>query len=460
VSDVLVVGGGPAGAAAARLLALWGHDIRLITRPPAARAPTLAESLPPSCRKLFSLLGVERAVEEASFIRSTGNTVWWGGGEGRIEPFAGEERGWQVRADVLADLLLASARQAGVAVHYERATVASITDAKETLVLDCTGRAGVIARARGWRRYEPALKTVALVGAWHGDAWAVPDPSHTLIESYSDGWIWSVPVSPATRYIAAMVDPRSSNLENGAAREIYLAEIGKAPRFRALVADARLAAGPWGWDASMYSATRYADERTLLVGDAASFIDPLSSAGVKKALASGWLAAVAVHTALRHPNMRQTAFDFFAAREHDVYERFRAMTERFLSEAAAAHAHPFWTDREFPDAVSQDDVEAAFARLRAAPVLSVRRGPIRVENKPAVSGSEIVWERRLVDGGHPEGVRYLRDVDVLALVELAPGQRDVGALFGVYVARNGPVALPDFLRVLATALARGWLTWV
>ncbi len=35
----------------------------------------------------------------------------------------------------------------------------------------------------------------------------------------------------------------------------------------------------------------------------------------KKALASGWLAAVATHTALIRPAMRQIALDFFSARE-------------------------------------------------------------------------------------------------------------------------------------------------
>jgi flavin-dependent dehydrogenase len=458
--DVLIVGGGPAGSASARLLALWGHDVRLITRPPPAQSPALAESLPPSCRKLFALLGVDRAIDEAGFIRSTGNTVWWGDEEGRVERFADGERGWQVMTDHLADVLLHSARAAGVVVQYQRVAFAEITAAPEAIVLDCTGRFGVVARARGWRVYEPALKTVAFVGVWRRDAWPVPDESHTLIESYPDGWIWSVPVSSATRYIAAMVDPRSSNLESAAAREIYLAEIRKAPRFRSLTVDAQFDRGPWGWDASMYSSTRYADDRVLLVGDAGSFIDPLSSAGVKKALASGWLAAVAAHTALSDSSRRQVAFDFFAAREHEIYGSFRALTQRFLTDAAAAHAHPFWTDREFPAARAPDDIEPAFARLRAAPALCVRAGPFQIEDKPAISGCEIVRERRLVDRAHPEGVRYLHDVDVLAVVELAPVCRDVGELFDVYTRRHGPVGLPEFLRALATALARGWLVWV
>ncbi len=63
-------------------------------------------------------------------------------------------------------------------------------------------------------------------------------------------------------------------------------------------------------------------DRWLLVGDAGSFIDPLSSAGVKKALASGWLAAVVAHTWLTQPEMRPHALGFFEDRETEIHRRF------------------------------------------------------------------------------------------------------------------------------------------
>jgi 2-polyprenyl-6-methoxyphenol hydroxylase-like FAD-dependent oxidoreductase len=65
-SDVLVLGGGPAGAAAARLLASWGHAVRLITRVPGE--PRLAVSIPPSCEKLFGVVGITGAIGRAGFI--------------------------------------------------------------------------------------------------------------------------------------------------------------------------------------------------------------------------------------------------------------------------------------------------------------------------------------------------------------------------------------------------------
>jgi hypothetical protein len=244
---------------------------------------------------------------------------------------------------------------------------------------------------------------------------------------------------------------------------LYREQLGRTRHIARVIATATQAGGPSGWDASMYHATRYVHESVLLVGDAASFLDPLSSAGIKKALASGWLAAVAVHTALVRPAMRDTALKFFASREAEVYVSFRAMTERFFTEAAAGHRHPFWRDRSDEPAPSSDQplVQAAFERLRQAPHLRVARGPeARVEQRPAVSGSEIVLEPRLVAGAQDPGVRHAFDVDLLTLIDLAPGYSSVPDLFAAYNHRHQPVALPDFLGALATVLARKWLIWL
>ena len=472
MAEALVAGGGPAGATAARLLALWGHDVRLLS-PGFAGPADLAESLPPSCQKLFDVIGVASNIHNAGFIRSTGNTVWWGDQETRDEHFPGGQLGWQITRRALAAVLLDAARAAGARIENRRITAEDLARAPESIVLDCTGRTGVIARARGWRRYEPGLRTIALVGLWqHGEEggrardWHIPDQTHTLIESYQDGWMWSVPAAGGSRYVAAMVDPRATELVPGGARAVYLAEIAKTKRFAALLHDAHLKDAPSGWDASMYASERYADGRVLLVGDAGSFIDPLSSAGVKKALASGWLAAVAAHTALLRPAMRETAFAFFEAREREIYEHFLALTRRFLTDAASAHAHPFWSDRvgwiEANPRLEQRDrqaIETAFEQIRLAPRLALRRGSgVRIEQRAAVNGREIVMEPWIV-GESRQPARYLHDVDLVALIELAPRFEDAGALFNAYVRTRAPVALPDFLSALAAAVANGWLTW-
>jgi 2-polyprenyl-6-methoxyphenol hydroxylase-like FAD-dependent oxidoreductase len=465
--DVAVVGGGPAGCAAAIMLARCGHAVTLITKAASDTLP-LGESIPPSTRKLFDLLGVGPGIEAAGFVRATGNTVWWGGDTPRVERFADGERGWQVTNAGLEGVLRAAARSAGVRLQTTRAGSDDATFCNATLVLDCTGRGGLFARARRLRATDPGLITVAIVGLWAAPAFDLPDPTHTVIESYEGGWAWSVPVSSpraggsAQRFVAVMVDPRSSDRSPSSdSKTRYLEDLRKTTGLHHMLAGATLVDGPRGWDASMYHAVRYVDGNVLLVGDAGSFIDPLSSAGVKKALASGWLAAVAAHTCLVRPGMRRIALDFFDAREREVYQSFRAMTEAYWRDAAAWHAHPFWSDRAITagGSVEREVLAAAYEKVRQAPALCVRRDPaVTVAPRPAVSGTEIVLEERLVRGAGT-GARYAYDVDLIALVALAPDHDSVPALFDSYNSRYAPVALPDFLAALATALAERWLLW-
>ena len=426
--DIVVIGGGPAGAAAARLLAAWGHSVQVLAKP-ADDARTLGESLPPSCRKLFDLIGVTGDVEAAGFLSSTGNTVWWGGRDPRAVRFAGGGIGWQVRRSELDRLLLRLASQAGAAVETD-AVVRQVDlappsdpagaaesstrylaggDARSlraAFVLDCSGRAGVVAR-RGFRRHAAGRTTLALTAVWsRPGGWGLPDESHTLVESYGDGWAWSVPVTAERRYFTLMVDPRVTRLERGGPlAPCYEAELAKTAALGPLTAGAALDVEPWGCDASVYDAHAYRAPGMLLVGDAGSFIDPLSSYGVKKALASGWLAAVVVHTALTDPALAGVALDLFDEREREMHAALERQSAEFFAEAAGRHDHPFWTDRAEPgvpeaaplappepaiDALRRDPgVLTAFEALRRAPVAAAparrpaRRRPPPRHHRPA-----------------------------------------------------------------------------
>ena len=480
--DVAVIGAGPAGAAAARLLAHWGCRVLVLDRAPAA-APAIAESIPPSCRKLFAAIGVLEAVDAAGFYRSTGNTVWWGGTAARFETFAAGALGYQVERAAFDAVLRDQARAAGARLRIAtvrdvrpRDTGATIVldDGEETarFVLDCSGRAGVIAR-RGWREERPGSpRTVALAGMWRSDrGWPRVEPTHTLVESHDDGWAWSVPLSPHVRCVAAMVDPQRTDLARGRpAAAVYQAELAKALRLSWALDGGALAGRPRGFDASVYTARRYADDPAMLVGDAASFVDPLSSYGIKKALASAWLAAVAVRTALRAPEMTATALRFFADREAEMAAALLEQARGHFGAAALTHPNPFWTDRAAPAdlpgpaepdvRVLREDprVRAAFDALKTRPSLALEADrALRIEPRPVVRGDAIVLEDRLFTPAAPAGLRFLRDVDLAGLLALAPSHDQVPALFEAYNRRFPPVALPDFLGALSVMVAYGIL---
>lgn len=497
--DAVIIGGGPAGAAASRLLSLWGHQVCVLTRPQPDRRP-LAESIPPSCDKLLELVGVTGAVQKAGFQVSRGNTVWWGAAPRHVMDFADGSTGLQVLRSELDSILLRASVEAGATVRADATVRAvdlerpdpqvSFTDASGEpgsvtgrVILDCSGRSGVIGGAH--RSYDRANATIALCGRWKSGDWGLADDTHTLVESYRDGWAWSIPTEPGVRFVTVMVDPRRTELSREPDREaVYLAELAKTVQFRALIGRATRDGDVWGHNASQYSADRYHGSGFLLVGDAGSFIDPLSSFGVKKALASGWLAAVVVNTEREHPNRSTVARELYDRREKYVWSTYRTLAAQFYRDAAKAHGQPFWEARDAAappalgdgspvafeqssdplDTGGEPDVSAlrddpgvlsAFDALRRAPSIRLRpgRGLVRIQG-PAVDGRLVILEERLATPELTEGLRFLRGIDLPHLVRLAPEYDQVPDLFDAYCRSQRPVILPDFLGAISVLLAR------
>src|SRR5438105_4866701 len=105
----------------------------------------------------------------------------------------------------------AGAAAARLLAAWGRATVI-VTRGSARHPLDCSGGAGVVARD-GWRRPVDGARTTALVAVWNRDSsWNVADETHTIVESYAQGWAWSVPVSPSERFVTVMTDPALTDL--------------------------------------------------------------------------------------------------------------------------------------------------------------------------------------------------------------------------------------------------------
>ncbi|MBZ5560409.1 MAG: tryptophan 7-halogenase [Acidobacteriia bacterium] len=490
--DAIVLGGGPAGSAVGRLLSAWGHSVLLLDTPtPSSRG--LAESLPPSTQKLLAHIGVLEAVERAGFFRATGNTVWWGSDDRRVETFhspgAREAMGYQIHRPDFDRVLRDGARDAGaelrpnarvrdvrfesdrsIAVDYDDGERGRQTAAGR-FVLDCTGRAGLVGRR--FRRAEPGYRTCALVGVWKKPSgWDLPDETHTIVETYDEGWMWSVPVSRDTRHVGAMVDRASSTVAGGRELEqVYRAETAKATNLGRLLDGATLQR-VWTCDASLYSSEQYAGPQFLLIGDAASFIDPLSSFGVKKALASAWLGAIAVHTCLTDPARQDVALEFFSNWERDVYAKHLGRSREFAREAQARHPHAFWASRAAsddvkdasePDVARDPDVLAAFERFKQSPSIHLALADgVRFEPQPVIRDREIVLEDAFVTQAGlkacaTSALRFMGNVDLVRLADIACRHTDVPDVFEDYCRTCAPVPLPSVVGGLSVLVAKGIL---
>jgi flavin-dependent dehydrogenase len=479
-SDVLVIGGGPAGSTAAQLLASWGRSVTIAHRPPASRL-TLAESLPASTRKLLRFLGQLDRVEAAAFHPNTGNRAEWAGAS---RATTSADAGFHVPREAFDRVLRDHAEAAGARVvdatiqrvaTDDPTRVSGMTtdghaiELRARYVLDCSGRAGVIAR-HGMRRTDAPYRTLAIVAEWECDDWPPEEHTCTTIESYSEGWAWSVPLSATRRQCTVMVGPPKGGRH---VRSIYESELAKTTALRARLAGARQVSAPWTCDASMYDCVRAADGPVLLVGDAASFIEPLSSAGVKKALLSAWRAAVVTNTCLANPAMAEAASDLYVRREREVYQECLRRSAAFFAEAARVYDTPFWTaragyapgadaaldiDSEDPsdDSLRSDaSVRAAFEQLRADRAVRVRPSDaLRFASVPTIDGREVVMREAVVVQGLESPMHYAAGVDLARLARIVSGGADIPTIIAAYRDNVGPVPIAGLLTGLSFLIAR------
>ncbi len=197
-TEVVIVGGGPAGASAARLLSTWGHSVVLLAREP--RRPPLGESLPPSVRKLFGLLEIQGDIDLGGFYPTTGNTVWWGEGEVRSESFAGGATGYQVQRSDFDRLLLGLAEEAGADVRrgadvraiegLELPPPARSREAGEGAAQGPAGGSEPISvrRPRGNRPRGPGALAPRLLGTRRRGGEAGPSPIRGRPDDSGVGW--------------------------------------------------------------------------------------------------------------------------------------------------------------------------------------------------------------------------------------------------------------------------------
>jgi flavin-dependent dehydrogenase len=450
--------------------------------------------VPPSTRRILDELGFTAIVDAAGFHTNRGNSVWWGDRAVRHETFADDQPGFHVDRGSLEAVLVSAAERSGAAV-MDRTTARSAEQTVEgwsvrcepegraraelraSWVVDASGRRGLIARSEG-RRPDRSTTTLALVQWWRrAGGWSVDHAHRTLVESYVDGWAWSVPLDAELRCFAAMVDGRPTEHGGTHAAEMLRSELAKTRHIGRITEGAVPQGDAWACPASLYTTARFGRPGLLLAGDAGSFIDPLSSFGVKKALSSGWLAGIAVHTALVDPAMTEAAVGFFDRREADVYRHYRRLSADFFEDAARVYGTSYWEkrasaarraggeesagpadpDRLTPE-VPEPDVRRAFDAIRSRPALEASHGSsLRTIRRPAIDGHRIVLDEHLASHAYPEGMRFVRGVDLRRLVASAPDHAEVPDAWAAYNGGAAPVTLPDYLAALATAFAAGFL---
>jgi flavin-dependent dehydrogenase len=373
MSDVLVVGGGPAGTSVAIALATAGVDVTLVERACFPR-PRIGESLPPKVGELLTTLGVNEAVAAAGFARMTGTTIVQDGDftTHDFDP-AQRELGYQVERERFDALLLERARSVGVRVREETTLVGLLSDEVPVgdgrtdvvvrggrvrsadgqeaalaaqVVVDASGSAGVLSRTLGLKRRD-AIRTVALCGYWRGSG--VPpavSPHNTLFETHPSGWLWSVRRADGLRNVTLGLDP--AELKGLDPTAYYLEQVQRSTLMAPMLVGATLASEVTAHDATWFHAERVIGPGWILVGDAASLIDPLTSQGVYKALHSGLAAAAVLRTILTRPRDAELARRYYQASQDELHHNYVEVALSFYRGSPFAD-FPFWVARTRDD---------------------------------------------------------------------------------------------------------------
>ncbi|MDQ6870511.1 MAG: NAD(P)/FAD-dependent oxidoreductase [Gemmatimonadota bacterium] len=322
-AEVIVVGGGPAGASAAHFLARAGVDVLVLDRARFPRDKTCAEYLSPQASRILSDMDVLDEIERSSPAHLAGMRVRAPDGHFADGEFASthgfrpfRDYGLAVRRTILDAIVLNGARTAGARVE-ELARVTDVTkdqrgrvsgvsvigpDGKaynlaSRFVIGADGLRSVVGKRLGLTRTSRLFpKRLALVAHYR----KVRDVG-TLGEMHVDneGYFGVVDVGGGLMNVAVVV-PMSRAREIGEGRAEFLERwIGSRPHLaQRFVGAERVeevrATGPF----ATVSRPAWAPGAAL-VGDAADFFDPFTGEGMYAALRGGEMLAPFIVEALR-----------------------------------------------------------------------------------------------------------------------------------------------------------------
>jgi geranylgeranyl reductase family protein len=313
---VAIVGAGPAGAAAAHVVASRGVRAVLLERARHPREKVCGEGCTPRAVRnldrmgLLGELATQGAAVSRAFLVSPGGVELLAelpasiyGGRGLVIPRASLDArlveravaaGAELREGVKVGRL--EVRDDGVRVHAQGHGVLNAD-----LVLGCDGMPSVVRKCVGAPAFAPVQIAQAMRGIFANVRLPYPDAlailwDRSVLPAY--GWVFPLPGGRANVGIGLRVDQLRAGPSN--LRELFERFL-KLPQVREALRGARLEGRAQGHPLPLTSRPgRCVFERALLAGDAAGFVNPLTGEGIEYALESGELAgAFAVQAAER-----------------------------------------------------------------------------------------------------------------------------------------------------------------
>jgi len=398
--DCVVIGAGPAGCAAAALIAQVGFDTLLVER---AKFPRnhVGESLMPETFWTLERLGVLDRLRDEGFVRKVG--VQFVDATGRnSQPFFFQQhdprecsKTFHVERQEFDQLLFENAAEKG-AECQDQTRVTSVDvrttpnflrlktsdgnehDITARVVVDASGQQSLLANQLKLKIDNPDLHKASIWGYYQGAKRVGNDAEELTTILHGDkkkSWFWHIPLTHDIVSIGLIADNEYLFKANDPIT-IFEDEVSRCPGVMERLDGARRVGDLEIAREFSYSTSQHAGDGWVLVGDAYGFIDPVYSTGVFLALRSGELAADAIASGLAVDDVSAGQLGSWTEEFDAGVRRFRALVSAFYTKqfsfAAFLKQHPehlsnltdLLIGRAFTDAAARlcDDLVQAMER--------------------------------------------------------------------------------------------------
>ena len=357
LTDVIVIGAGPAGTAAAITAARNGARVVCVDKATFPRDKTCGDGLTANALRLLAALGVSNAdlagagpvfVRETVLVSPRGKRV-------RL-PIPGDgAHAAVVSRRALDAMLVGVARRAGVTVREGVAVVAVVQDTDRVRCALDDGSAieapNLVAADGQWSAVRRALAPDAPrdLGEWHAVRQyfdGVDDERLWVIfeRDLLPGYAWVFPL-PGGRANVGYGVLRSDGRTGRELKDLW-PDLLARPVLRDVLGSARAAEPVRAWPIpTRYDPARLVTGRVLFAGDAGGVVDPMTGEGIAQAIETGMLAAEAIATGADYRRL--------VHRELGRDLRFANVLQRILRQPLGARAAigaaglTAWTRRNF-----------------------------------------------------------------------------------------------------------------
>lgn len=357
--EIVIIGGGPAGSIAAGMLAKEGFDVVVLERQQFPR-DTVGESLIPQFWRFTDLIDASDDIRKEGFVKKSGGVVTWNGKSRKVSfgSFGFEQSGLHVERDIFDNILLRKTEELGARVfeqvevlkieHEEReiVTYRDLVSGLESqvtaeFVVDASGQKALAAKQAKTREFDKDFGFQAFWGYFDRSDYfdkevtirdfadRLTHPPLTTVSEIADwGWSWHIVLREKVSVGIVLPKSQLASFKAGGAtlEERFENQARQIPVIDELLKPGKLMSGSVKTIRDYaYRSNELVIGNTYLVGDAAAFVDPISSEGVPMAMYAGYLAAWAISFGKRKEDRRSFCRELYTREYGKRLEIFKLL---------------------------------------------------------------------------------------------------------------------------------------